>query len=68
MPFLFLAIITMTAIAVFVQLDQMQTNGKSRDLRAKAFIQTATGVRIEGEDMTLSGSVQKDSTGSFIQF
>jgi len=64
-PGLFLIIITMTAIAVFIQIDRMQN--KSADIRAKAYLQTATGVRIEAEEMALSG-VSKDPTGTFIQF
>jgi hypothetical protein len=64
-PALFLVIITMIVIAVLVQLDRMQ---KTRDIRAKAYIQTATGVRIEGEEMTLSGSVTKNAAGAYIQF
>jgi hypothetical protein len=65
LPGLFLTIITMTAIAVFVQIDRLEN--KSADIRAKAYLQTATGVRIEAEEMTLSG-VSKDPTGTFIQF
>lgn len=57
----------MTAIAVFVQVDRMNSK-KSKDLRAKAYQQTATGVRIEGEEMTLSGAVYKDTGGTFIRF
>ena len=68
MPILFLAIITMAAIGVFVQYDRMTNKGKTRDLRAKAFIQTATGIRIEAEEMTLSGSAAKSSDGTYIQF
>ncbi len=64
-PGLFLIIITMTAIAVFIQVDRIQN--KSADIRAKAYKQTAMGVRVEAEEMTLSG-VLKDPTGTFIQF
>ncbi len=67
MPMLFLVIITMAAIGVFIQLDRMKPSSE-RDIRAKAFIQTATGVRIEGEEMTLSGNVTKDATNSYLQF
>jgi hypothetical protein len=66
LPVLFLVIITMAAIAVFVQYDRL--NSGPKDLRAKAYIQAATGIRIEGEEMTLSGSVTKDPTGSYLQF
>lgn len=66
MPMLFLAIITMAAIAIFVQYQQMTT--KTTDVRAKAFQQTATGIRIDATDMTLSGGATKDPTGVFIQF
>lgn len=66
MPLLFLVIITMTAIAVFVQYDRLY--GTTKDLRAKAYIQAATGVRIEAEEMTLSGNVTKDPGGTFLQF
>lgn len=66
MPMVFLAIITMAAIAVFVQYQQMTV--KTTDVRAKAFQQTATGIRIDATDMTVSGGVTKDPTGTFIQF
>lgn len=66
MPFLFLIIITMVAIGLFIQYDRM-TKG-SREIRTKAFTQTATGIRIEAEEMTLSGAVTKDPTNTFIQF
>jgi hypothetical protein len=66
MPMVFLAVITMAAIAVFVQYQQMTV--KSTDVRAKAYQQTATGLRIEAEEMTLSGGATKDPTGTFIQF
>ena len=52
-PDLFLILITMVAIAVFIQVDRLQN--KSEDIRAKAYRQTATGVKVEAEEMTLSG-------------
>jgi hypothetical protein len=64
-PDLFLILITMVAIAVFIQVDRLQN--KSEEIRAKAYRQTPTGVRVEAEEMTLSGVVL-DSTGTFIQF
>ncbi len=64
-PDLFLILITMVAIAVFIQVDRLQN--KSEDIRAKAYRQTATGVKVEAEEMTLSG-VLLDPTGTFIQF
>jgi hypothetical protein len=67
-PVLFLAIITMAALAVFIQLDRMVNKNGTRDMRAKAYQQTATGVRIEGEEMSLSGAVSKSSSGTYIQF
>lgn len=57
----------MAAIGIFVQLDRMKPDS-SRDIRAKAFQQTATGIRIEAEEMTLNGSASKDPTGTFIRF
>lgn len=66
MPMVFLAIITMAAIAVFVQYQQMTT--KTTDVRAKAYQQTATGIRIEAEEMSVSEGAVTDSTGTFIQF
>jgi hypothetical protein len=65
MPMLFLSVITGVAIAIFIQYDRM--NAKSYDARAKAYTQTATGIRIEAEDMTLSGTT-KDPSGLFIRF
>ena len=41
---------------------------RSTYLRSKAYQQTAKGVRIEAEEMTISGSVTKDSTGTFVTF
>jgi hypothetical protein len=64
-PGLFLIFITMSAIAVFVQVDRMKN--KSADLRAKAYRQTEKGVRIEAEEMALFG-VSTDPTGTSIQF
>jgi hypothetical protein len=64
-PGLFLILITMTVIAVFIQIDRIQN--KPEDIRAKAYRQTATGVRVEAEEMALSG-VLLDPTGTFIQF
>ena len=66
LPLPFLVIITMAAIAVFVQIDRMQR--KSADIRTKAYQQTRTGVRVEAEEMALSGSVVKDPTGTSVQF
>lgn len=65
LPGVFLIVITMTALAVFIQVDRMKN--KSADLRARAYKQTPTGVRVEAEEMTLSGVVV-DSGGTFIQF
>lgn len=60
---LFIAL-TMLAIASAV----VVYGNQSTYVRTKAYEQTATGIRIESEDMTLTGGVTKDSTGGFIQF
>lgn len=65
-PYIFLIIITMTALALFVQLDRMQN--KSSEIRTKAYQQTSSGIRIEAEEMTVSGGVTKNSEGGYIQF
>lgn len=65
LPGLFLIIITMSALAVFIQVDRMKN--KSADIRAQAYKQTTKGVRIEAEEMTLSGA-SVDPTGTFVQF
>lgn len=64
LPGVFLIVITMAALAVFIQIDRMKN--KSADLRAKAYQQTSTGVRVEAEEMTLNG-VSLDPTGTYIQ-
>ena len=65
-PYILFLILTMVAIAILVQFDRMQK--KTSDIRAKAYEQTSTGLRIEAEEMTLSGGATKDTTGMFIQF
>lgn len=40
---------------------------RSTYLRSKAYTHTATGVRIEAEEMTLT-NIQKDPTGTYVQF
>ena len=60
---LFLAC-TMMAIIVLV----LVFGNKSTYLRSKAYVQTASGIRIETEEMSLSGAVSKDPSGTFVQF
>lgn len=36
--------------------------------RSEAYTRTATGIRIEAEEMSLSGSAAKDGSGTFVQF
>jgi hypothetical protein len=67
LPMVFLTIITMAAIAIFIQYDRMKSPSE-RDIRAKAYQQTATGIRLDVGDMTLSGGATKDPTGTYIQF
>jgi len=55
----------MAALAVFVQIDRMRN--RPADIRAKAYVQTPTGVKIEAEEMSLT-NVSKDASGTFITF
>ncbi len=66
LPMLLLIIGTMAAIALFVQIDSKNT--KTRDLRAKAYQVAPSGVRIESEEMTITGAVTKDAAAGYIQF
>jgi len=59
----FLAV-TMLGIVAIV----LVFGNKSTYLRSNAFTQTATGVRIEAEEMTHSGNVFIDSAKGLIQF
>lgn len=65
-PGIFLLIITMVALVIYVQFFLLKS--QSQDVRTKAYTQSPTGIRIEAEEMTRSGSVTTDPTGTFIIF
>lgn len=65
-PGVFLLIITMIALAVYVQFNLVQN--QSADIRTKAYTQAPSGIRIEATEMTRSGSVSLDPSGTTIVF
>lgn len=64
----FLAGITLIVLFVLLQVNRFSKTETSTDMRAKAYVQTETGMRIEAEDMILEGKVAKDPTGTYLIF
>lgn len=59
--FLALSMLAITAIVLIY-------GNRSTYHRSEAYTRTATGIRIEAEEMSLSGSAAKDGSGTFVQF